>query len=381
MSTSQLLVHASISWAEFVGLSILVGGLVFRHLIVRPLLASRQEIDRFEQSLWWVLDGSIVLVALASVGELILRTLVLSQGSLGDLGVALPVVLLRTHYGAVWIVRIGLLGLLVLFWLLGRPATSHASLPAWALLAGAILVALTTSLSGHAADWGDVRLPVLVDWLHLLVISVWSGGLFTFGFVFCTSVSCPDKMGNMRDLSALAARFSRMAACCAVVFLGTGLYNAWTQVASLSPLVTTSYGRAFLVKLSLVALVLMNAALNRYYFLPLLKRGARAGDRLRLSTPGRLLATLFARKRPLDGERIRRQFVRSLRLEWIIAAGILACTALLTQLPPARHIRRHQHREQHALHQQEHGDAAATWSPVGRQRVGKFPLDRARRPW
>ncbi len=366
MSTPQLLVHASIRWAEFVGLTILVGGLVFRHLIVQALLASCQEIDRFKQSLWWVLAGSIVLVALTSVGELILRTLVLSQRGLADFGVALPVVLQKTHYGTVWIVRIGLLGLLAMIWLLGRPATSEASLSAWALLAGAIFVALTTSLSSHAADWGDGRLSVLIDWLHLLAISIWSGGLFTFGFVFCTPVSCPDKMGSMQNLSAIAARFSRMATYCAVVFLGTGLYNAWIQVASLSPLVTTSYGWAFLVKLSLVALVLMNAALNRYYFLPLLKHGAGTGDRLRLSTPGRLLATLFTRKRPLDGERIRRQFVRSLRLEWIIAAGILACTALLTQLPPARHIRRHEHREQHAAHRPAHSAAIPTWSVVER---------------
>ena len=285
-----------------------------------------------------------------------------SRGELADLNVALPVVLQKTHYGTIWIVRIGLLGLLSLIWLFGRPATLETSWPAWALLAVAIIVPLTTSLSGHAADWGDVRLSVLIDWLHLLTISVWSGGLFTFGFVFCTAFSFSDKGWSVQDLSTITARFSRMAACCAVVFLGTGLYNAWIQVASLSPLVTTLYGWGFLVKLSLVTLVLMNAGLNRYYFLPLLDESHGSGHRPRLSAPWRFLASVFV-KGSLDRETIRGQFIRSIRLEWIMVAGVLACTSLLTQLPPARHIRRHEHREQHAIHRTEQGMATATLSP------------------
>jgi hypothetical protein len=65
----------------------------------------------------------------------------------------------------------------------------------------------------------------------------------------------------------------------------------------------------------------------------------------------------------------------------IVTVGVLPCTALLTQLPPARHIRSLQDREEHALHQPTHGRETAKWLLVQRQLDGKFPLDMPRLSW
>ena len=380
MSVPQTLLHTFLRWLDFVGVTTLLGGLVFRHLIVRPTLLSHQEFESFAKHFRRVEAGSIVLVALTSVGYLILRTLMMSGTTLVDLGVALPVVLRQTHFGAVWIARLSLVGLLAMAWLLRRAGVQGLSWSLGPSLLGATLIALTTSLWGHSADWGDFTLPVLIDWFHLLAISTWIGGLFTFGFVLHASLSPPPKAAA-HGLESIALRFSGMGVCCAVIFLVSGLYNAWLQVTSISRLFTTSYGQTLLVKLSLVLLVLMIAALNRYYFISRLGSSLGARDGLIFRIIARFAATLLMRGGRKDDEKIRQQFFRSIRLEWLVAVGALACTALLAQLPPARHIRLHQHREQHALHQQEHGDAAATWSLVGRQRVGKFPLDRLGQSW
>ncbi|MBI3781682.1 MAG: hypothetical protein HY278_11600, partial [candidate division NC10 bacterium] len=123
------------------------------------------------------------------------------------------------------------------------------------------------------------------------------------------------------------------------------------------------------------------AALNRYYFVFLL--GGRPGtpDRLIVRAIGRFADTLRRGKAGTSGEKIRQQFFLSVRLEWLVAVGALACTALLTQLPPARHIRSHQHREEHALHQPTHGRETAKWSVVERLQGRKFPLDMRGRSW
>ena len=381
MSSSQMFLNGLVQWLDFVGLTTLVGGLAFRCLIVQPALLSRQEFESFERHLRRVEAGSIVLVALTSAANLILRTLMMSKGMLGDLVAALPVVLQQTHFGAVWIARISLIGLLGAAWLLRRRGASRLLWSTGVSLFGATFVALTTSLSGHAADWGDLTVPVLMDWLHLLAISTWAGGLFTLGFVLRASLVPPDKEKKVQGLAAIARRFSRMAACCAAGFLVAGLYNTWIQVTSLSPLFTTSYGRTLLMKLSLVLLVLMIAAINRYYFLALLGGSSGAPNQVIVRTIGRFAGTVLTGNAGREDEKIRQQFFRSVRLEWLVAAGALAFTALLTQFPPARHIRSHQHREEHALHQPTHGRAMERWSLLGRQPGSEFPLDRTGRSW
>lgn len=364
MSVPQTLLHTFVRWLDLVALTTLVGGLVFRYLIIRATFLQPQGLDSFERRLRRVLAVSISLLALTSLGDLILRTLMMSGGGIVALGPALPVVLRRTHYGAVWIARIGGVGLLGAAWLLGRRDAGEISWSVCAFTSGAIIVALTTSLSGHAADWGDVTLPVLIDWLHLLAISTWIGGLFTFGFVLPSAVAFPGKEESLQGLASIATRFSRMAACCAAVFLTTGLYNARLHVASLSPLVTTSYGWALLAKLSLVGFVLMAAALNRYYFLPLLGSPGGTRDRLLFRTIGRLASARREGRGRGGNETIQHRFFHVVRLEWIMVVLALACSALLTQLPPARHIRRHEHREQHAIHRAEPGTATANASNI-----------------
>ena len=363
MSVPLMLLHTVVRWLDFLALTTLLGGLVFQCLIVWPTLLSREGFDSFEARRHKIGAGAIVLVALTSVGDLILRTLVMSGGTLTNLGFALPVVLSQTHYGRVWIARIVLVGLLAIGLLLRRPGTGRPHWSLWGSLIGAVLIALTTTLSGHAADWGDGTLPVVIDWLHLLAISTWIGGLFTLGFVLPSSVASPGKGETVRGLASIAARFSRMAACCMADFLVTGWYNAWLQVASLPPLLNTSYGWTLLAKLSLLLLVLTIAAVNRYYFLHHFEHHPGARDWPLFRAIGRIAGTLATGKQHGDPGNMRHQFLRVVRLEWIVAVGMLACAALLTQLPPARHIRRHEHREQHAIHRTEQGLATATLSP------------------
>jgi len=373
VSVSLTVLQGFVRWLDFMGLTTLVGALAFRWLIVQPPLLSRQEFDSFDRSCWSVVAGSIVLVALTSVGDLVLRTMMMSGRALADLGLALPVVLRQTHYGAVWTARISLIGLLTMAWLLTRPGvTARSRFPA-ASFVGATLIALTTSLSGHAADWGDVTLPVLIDWLHLLAVSTWIGGLFTLGFVLHHSLSSPGKAEPTQSLASIVARFSTMAACCVAVFLPAGLYNAWLQVTSFSPLVSTAYGWTLLAKLSLVGLVLMIAGVNRYYFVPLLGYPTGTHNRLIFRTIARLAGGPPVEMKRGDGQKIRRQFFRFVRLEWTIVVAALACTALLTQLPPARHIRRHEHREQHALHQP--AQSAAIEMRAGGKAISRMALD------
>lgn len=339
-----------VRWLTFIGLSMLIGTLAFRLLLVRSVVLPRQEFEPVDRPLRRLELNSIVLVALTSVGDLILRTQMMSGGHLAEIHATLPVVLLQTHFGAVWLVRLGFVGLLGLVWGLWRTSTPQSQRVIILLLCAATVIALTTSLSGQAGEWGDLAMPVLIDWIHLVAVSVWIGGLFTFGFLFQRIAAPPGTEEVARGLAAIGRPFSRMAAYCVFTLILAGLFNAWSQVGSLHLLVTTAYGLTLLAKLFLVGLVLALAAVNRYYFLPLLRDPAAARNRLLVKAIGRLGGAWLIGTGRSEAGRIRRRLRQFMRLEWILVIAALAVAALLTHLPPARHILAHHHLEQHILH-------------------------------
>src|SRR5262249_31797603 len=135
------------------------------------------------------------------------------------------------------------------------------------------LIALTRSLSGHAADWGDMTLTVMMDWLHLLAGGIWGGGLLALAWVILPSMSqCVDRQRVL--LAACAQRFATLASMALAVVLLTGLANAWVQVGTVQALWTSPYGRILLAKLFLVCLVLCLGAVNHYIYVPLLQQWA-----------------------------------------------------------------------------------------------------------
>ena len=127
-------------------------------------------------ALWWLLALCLLLLIVSSLGELVGRTMTMSGRPLAASLRVLPTVLLRTHYGWVWCVRGAALVALWIGWGSGRRHLPSRKIPA-VMLGAAALLALTRSASGHAADWGDVSLPELMDGLHLLAGSLWGGGL------------------------------------------------------------------------------------------------------------------------------------------------------------------------------------------------------------
>lgn len=286
-------------------------------------------------ALWRLLGGCLIALTVSSVGELLGRTLTMSGLPLAMLGHTLPIVLLRTHYGRVWFVRLGALVMLWIGWGLGRRYRHTQTIPASMLVAGG-LIALTRSLSGHAADWGDVTLAVMMDGLHLLAGGLWGGGLLALTCMVLPPVSrCADQRRLL--LADLARRFATLASIALAIVLLTGLANAWVQVGTMRALWATSYGRTLLAKLLLVGLVILLGTVNHYLYVPLLQQQAgrpMTGGWL-LHTPGlwQLLPTGW---KTLAGSQVARHWWRTVVVESLLLVGVLLCTVLLLQAPPAR---------------------------------------------
>src|SRR5207248_10707311 len=155
-------------WITLSALALIIGALVL-DLVVMPtdapaLGAPRRRLRR------WVIGGVLVLMA-TTAGQLILRAQVMGGGSMFTAITVLPQVLLRTHFGTIWIIRGGLLVAAVI------AAVAPTRAARWSALALAASVTATTSMTGHAGDWGDATPSVGIDLFHVWAASAWTGGL------------------------------------------------------------------------------------------------------------------------------------------------------------------------------------------------------------
>lgn len=331
------LVFSLFTAVDLLALVMCLGTLSCRLWVVPPAAteADIAAIFTLRTALWRLLGICLIALTVSSAGELLGRTLTMSGLPLAMLGRTLPIVVLRTHYGRVWFVRIGALAMLWIGWGAGRRRLHVPSIPASMLVAGG-LMALTRSLSGHAADWGDVTLAVLMDGLHLLAGGLWGGGLLALTCAVLPPVRrCADQQRVL--LADLARRFATLASMALAVVLLTGFVNAWIQVGSVPALWATPYGRTLLAKLLLVCLVLLLGAVNHYIYVPLLQQrvGHPVAGRLFLHAL-RLWHTLPTAWKTPAGARVAQHWWRAMVVESLLLIGVLLCTVLLLHGPPAR---------------------------------------------
>jgi len=157
---------------------------------------------------------------------------------------------------------------------------------------GAVIGVCAMSWGGHAADGTDVVINECADALHGIASALWLGGLV--GLVVCV-IGPARRMipeDRLRFLSAAVVKFSSLAIGCVGVLIATGTYRALAEVAQLSDLVSTGYGRALLVKLGLFGALLGFGAYNRLIIHPRLEGAALAGETDLVDADSALMRTL-----------------------------------------------------------------------------------------
>ena len=322
------------AWVSFLGLAVLVGGLVV-DLLVLPTDAPDLHPVRARLQSWRML--ALVALILATGSALVLRAVTMTGGDLASTTAALPAVLTRTHFGVIWTARLLALGLVLLVTL-----TSSTRVGRWLVLLLGVGIALTTSLSGHAADWGDLTLSAGIDWVHVLAASVWTGGLFSLALVVLEDA----RRRPPALLGALARRFSRLAACALAVVVLSGSYNSWVQLAAVSALWMTPYGRVLALKVLVVLGLVWWGAVNRYTVVPRLDHGHAAGVGARFFRLGRLV--LRGPSRPARSI-LPARLLTYVRREAVLAVIIFGCTAVLIDVTPGRHAIHLRHRVEDEL--------------------------------
>lgn len=292
--------YRSARWVEFVALITILGALGFRHGVLPPLAArgvpTADAADRARR----LGQGALFLYALAAIVRLFAESVALNGRAQALAPDALLTLLTRTSWGMGWMT--GIVGALLLS--AGWAISSRVTMGTPLALTGALGLAASPALTGHAASSSWFITSVTLDMLHVLAAGVWIGGLL---MVLLSGIPAMRRLGDGNTdaaVSALVNSFHPIALFCAPIVVVAGVGTSLLRLGGLAPLTTTRYGLTLLVK---VGIFLIVAAIALYNSM----RGRR-----QLGTPA---AT----------SRLR----RTAALELLLAALVIAATAFLVTTP------------------------------------------------
>ena len=183
-----------------------------------------------------------------------------------------------TFAGGVWIARMALIALLAVYlWRFSHPRPGRDPRLLAALLGG-LGVLLTISLSAHAAfvpeTFGRAAVAVLVDWSHLAAMSLWLGGLLPLLLALRNG---GRDTGGPAEAALVLHRFSALALVSVAYLAFSGFASSFFEVGDPALLVRTAYGVTLSVKLTLVGVLVLLGALNRFVLIPRVRETGLAG--------------------------------------------------------------------------------------------------------
>lgn len=279
-------------WAFFVALSLLIGTMGLRLLVLREPLP-----PRLSNWLYGLTAAGGIAVVDVGIAAFVMRAADALQVPFIDLlyGDLSPIAT-KTRFGVAFVsMTLGyavVTALVLLAWILDLPRLLW---PAFLIGVG---FASGLSLSGHqGVEPNSTFFTESADWLHLVAASLWVGGLVTLAF--CVWPLAPQ----LRRIAFL--RFSRLAVLLVAVLVLAGTYLSIARLPAVSDLWETGYGRTLLVKLAIVCVALSWGAVHHFFVRPRLERGD-APARLRRSLLGEsavaiavlLVAAVLVNERP-----------------------------------------------------------------------------------
>ncbi len=171
-------------------------------------------------------------------------------------------VISQSNLGQMWLLMCG--GqLLALFALLYRPLT--APYQQITLLAAVFVYALARAASGHAAEAGLLGGAV---WIH--AIHIWAACLW-LGLIICYLSSLNYSQNN---LVYNTQQLSELATLCLMALVLTGFADSLRIYQLADNFWQSEYSKILFLKLTIIAVALCLAAINRFYTLPRLANKA-----------------------------------------------------------------------------------------------------------
>jgi putative copper resistance protein D len=254
----------------------------------------------------------LAVALLTSALLLWLEAAAIAEVPVAEAGASAWTMLSATHYGLAW--KIGMAALvfaIVLTAVCG--VAKRGRLPSILSLAALAVFFYSRSMVSHAADEGDLSLRLVVEWVHLTLISLWVGEVFIAGALVLPAAKHTPASGRPDRANYVAALSTSATVALAGIF-ATGLFSAWRNLGGFANVIGNPYGDTLLIKLALVGFAAALGGFNRFIVMP----------------------PLLARERDaaLASDASARKFGLVLQIEAAMLFGVLILAAMLSSTAP-----------------------------------------------
>jgi len=166
-----------------------------------------------------------------------------------------PIDVLGTTFGATWLIRmiITIILLGIWFWMERKPhLTNKKHAP---MLIVSLALIFTTTMFGHGTA-SELVAPMILDYVHNLLASVWIGGVIFFSFVILPTLAKLDWMEKEKTVLAILPRYSGMVTIALGILIITGPTLLWFLESNVTSITNSTYGLLIFAKIFLALIMI-----------------------------------------------------------------------------------------------------------------------------
>jgi len=187
-----------------------------------------------------------------------------------------PIDVIDTAFGTTWLIRmiITIILLGIWFWMERKPHISPKKhIP---MLAASLVLIFTTTMMGHGAAT-ELTAPIILDYVHNLLASVWIGGVIFFGFVLLPTLASLDGIQKAKVTLAMLPRYSGMITIALGILIITGPTLLWFLESDVASLTNSTYGYLIIAKIMLAIVLIGFGAFYQFKIQRQAERNLKSG--------------------------------------------------------------------------------------------------------
>ena len=187
-----------------------------------------------------------------------------------------PIDVIDTAFGTTWLIRmiITIILLGIWFWMERKPHISPKKhIP---MLTASLVLIFTTTMMGHGAAT-ELTAPIILDYVHNLLASVWIGGVIFFGFVLLPTLASLDGIQKAKVTLAMLPRYSGMITIALGILIITGPTLLWFLESDVASLTNSTYGSLIIAKIMLAIVLIGFGAFYQFKIQRQAERNLKSG--------------------------------------------------------------------------------------------------------
>ena len=158
------------------------------------------------------------------------------------------------------------------------------------MLIASLMLIFTTTMMGHGAST-DLSAPIILDYVHNLLASVWIGGVIFFGFVLLPTLASLNGIQKSKAILAILPRYSGMIIIALGILIITGPLLLWFLESDVSSLTNSTYGSLIIAKIMLAIVMISFGAFYQFKIQKPAERNLKSGNIFTFNKLSKLLKT------------------------------------------------------------------------------------------